>query len=313
MKYLIIGGTGFLGEPLVDLLLDKDTTESIIATKLPGENEYKRHGLSWKELDLRNAQETKEIISGSYADVIYDFATQDSVAYAWKNPKETVDVNVIGTINLLNAVRDIGKKPRIIIGGSGEEYGRVGFDSIPINEDQVPRPVNIYGATKASQTMFAKLYVNAYDMDIVVIRTFNYTAATLDDKFAISNFCRQFVKIENGEQAPVLHVGNINNRRDFTDVKDLVRAFDKVAENGRSGEVYNAAVGKDYSLREIIDILQDITGIKVEIKMDRSKVRPMDPPVLCADVSKISKEIGWKAEISIEETLKKLIEYWRGK
>lgn len=311
MNYLIIGGTSFLGEPLVDHLLKKEATGSITATKMPGEKFYTREKLTWVDLDLRNASDTDEKVRSAGADVIFDFATEDSVAYAWKNPKETVDVNIIGTINLLNTIRDLDKRPRLVIGGSGEEYGRVDFDRIPIDEDAVPRPVNIYGATKASQTMFAKLYARAFGIDVVVVRTFNYTATSLDDKFAMSNFCRQFIRIENGEQQPVLHVGNINNRRDFTDVADLVRAFDMVAEKGRSGEVYNAARGKDYSLKEIIDMLQEITGIEVEIKMDRSKVRPVDPPVLCADVTKIEREIGWKAEISIEEILNNLIGFWR--
>jgi len=311
MKYLIIGGKSFLGEPLADRLLKKDNTEEIIATKLPREKAFERERMSWTDLDLRDYEETVRVVKEADADVIFDFATEDSVAYAWKNPKETVDINIIGTINLLNSLRELQKKPRLVIGGSGEEYGRVDFDCIPINENGVPKPVNIYGATKASQTMFAKLYARAYDMDIVVVRTFNYTASSQGDRFAVSNFCHQFVKIEKGEQNPVVHVGNINNRRDFTDVDDLVRAFEMIAEKGKTGEVYNAARGEATSLKEIIDMLQDITGIKVDIKMDRSKVRPIDPPVLCADISKIEQEIGWRAEISIEQILRNLLGYWR--
>lgn len=311
MRYLIVGGTSIFGEPLVDILLKKDTTEEILATKLSGEKYYERKNLNWKDLDLRNSEATNELIKNAKVDVIFDFATQDSVGYAWEHPGETVDVNVIGTINLLNAIRDAEYKPRVIIGGSGEEYGRIPFDELPIKEDVTPRPVNIFGATKACQTMFAKLYARAYGMDVVVLRTFNETSVKQDDKWAISSFCHQFVKIEKKKQEPVIWVGNINNQRDFTDVVDLSKAFAMVAEKGRSGEIYNAALGESASLRDVIDQLEKMTGIHVEIKMDAARVRPIDSPATIADVTKIHEETGWKAEVPMHKTLEDLLAYWR--
>ena len=159
--------------------------------------------------------------------------------------------------------------------------------------------------------MFAKLYHRAYGIDVIVIRTFNETSPLQDERWAISSLCKQFVRIERGEQNHTIHVGNTNIIRDFTDVDDLVRAFELVAKTGKSGEVYNAARGSGMSVREIISCLEEITGIKVNIVTDKSKVRPIDTPSVIADVNKIKEDSGWKTEIDIKTTLEKMIEKWR--
>lgn len=310
MRYLIIGGTSVFGPGLIDRLLRKPETEAVIATKLPSEAGFDRDGLQWRDLDVRSETDVNQIVSSAKADVIFDFATQDSVGYAWKEPIETVDINVAGTINVLNAVRDFSPETRLIIAGSGEEYGRMDFSDIPIREDINPQPNNIYGATKACQTMFAKLYYQAYDMDIIVIRTFYETSVLQDDRYAISSFCRQFAEIKAGLREAVLKTGNLNNIRDFTDVEDLVRAFYLVAEKGKSGEVYNAARGRATALLDIIGILEALTGIRVEIQADSSRFRPMDAPAVVADVRKIEADCGWKAEIPLEKTIEKMLVHW---
>jgi len=312
MRYLIIGGTGIFGEGLIKRLLDKKDTEKVVATNLPDEDILSGDDkLSWKELDLRDEHTTNEIVKDAKADVIFDLATQDSVGLSWVSPTETVNINIVGTINLLNAVRDYSKYSRIVIGGSGEEYGKIKFSCLPITEGTTLKPDNIYGATKACQTMFAKLYHQAYGMDIVVLRTFYETGIKQDDNFAVSSFCKQFALIEAGKEEPTLHVGNINNIRDFTDIEDLIRAFDVVAERGKPGEVYNAGRGEYTSLLNIIRILENLTGIDVEIKMDSNRMRPMDAPVTIANVEKIYKDCGWRAEISMVDTLKKMLNSWR--
>ena len=311
MRYLIVGGTSIFGEGLIDRLLTKDDTDVIIATRLDDENEFHRNRLAWRVFDIRNVDETNALVKESEPDLIFDFATQDSVGYSWNNPAETVDINVGGTINLLNAVRDYSPKARLVIGGSGEEYGRMEFSELPVRETVNPLPNNIYGATKACQTMFAKLYNQAFDLDIVVLRTFYETSSKQDEKFAVSSFCKQFAEIESGKAEPVLHTGNLNNIRDFTDVKDLVRAFEAVADKGKKGEVYNAARGEATTLLDIIRILEKLTGVKVDIHMDADRVRPMDSPAAVADINKIAKDCGWKAEIPIEDTVKELLDFWR--
>lgn len=313
MRYLIIGGTSVFGERLVDLLLAKENTDLVVATSLLGEDKYSRNKLIWKELDLRDVELTNRVVKESLADVIFDFATQNSVGYSWDHPTETVDINVVGTINLLNAVRDFSEKSRLVIGGSGEEYGKLAFSELPVKEETNPNPNNIYGATKACQTMFAKLYHQAFGMDIVVLRTFYETSVDQDERFAISSFCKQFAEIEKGIKKPIIDAGNVCNIRDFTDVTDIVSAFDLVSQYGKSGEIYNAARGKAITLLDIIKILTDITGIETEIKMNSIRVRPMDSPAMVANVQKIKEDCGWTAKRPIEETIGGILEYWRQK
>ena len=311
MKYLIIGGKSVFAEPLIDILTNKIDTEVVIVTKENCNRGLDKEKLYWRDIDIHSTESIENVLKTDRPDLIYDFEVQDSVGYAWNNPNETVNVNIVGTINLLNVIKNLDYKPRLIIGGSGEEYGHLGFDHLPLSEDETPHPVNVFGATKACQTMFAKLYHKAYGIDVIVLRTFNETSTKQDDKWAISSFCHQFVKIERGEQLPVIHVGNTDIVRDFTNVKDLARAFDLVAENGVSGEVYNAARGEGISIKDIIHLLKDITGIDVTIRSHKSKVRPIDVPSIIADVKKIEKDTGWKANITIRETLVELIEMWR--
>ena len=311
MRYLIIGGTSVFGEGLADRLLAKPDTETVIATKLPSEDQYTREKLQWVDLDVRSEKDVNRIISSAQADIIFDFATQDSVGYAWKQPIETVDINITGTINVLNAVRDCSPDTRLVIAGSGEEYGRMDFSDIPLHEEINPQPNNIYGATKACQTMFARLYHQAFALDIIVLRTFYETSVLQDERYAVSSFCRQFAEMKAGIKEAVIKTGNLNNIRDFTDVDDLIRAFEAVAEKGKSGEVYNAARGKATTLLDIIRILEKLTGIQVKIEADSSRFRPMDAPAVVADVKKIEADCGWKAEIPLEKTVEKLLTHWR--
>ncbi len=311
MKYLIIGGLSVFVEALIDRLVEKKDTEAVIVSKSGNEYLYEKERLEWVDIDTKDCNDVKKVLSQTRPHCIFHFKVQDSVGQAWRDPNETVDINVIETINILNAVKELDYKPRLIIGGSGEEYGHLGFDHLPLNEDETPRPVNIFGATKACQTMFAKLYHRAYGLDVIVVRTFNETSTLQDERWAISSFCKQFVRMERGEQDRVIHVGNTNIIRDFTDVSDLVNAFELVAEKGKSGEVYNAARGVGVSVREIITYLEEIIGISVEIRTDKSKVRPIDAPSIVADISKIKEDTGWEAETDIKSTLEKMVENWR--
>ncbi len=311
MRYLIFGGSRIFGEGLIELLLAKKDTEAIISTRLQNETEFCRERLSWEVIDLRNAEETNRLVNIAKADIIFDFVTQDSVGYAWEQPTETVDINIVGTVNLLNAIRDFSPNARLVIGGSGEEYGHLTFDNLPVKEDVRPLPNNIFGATKACQTMFAKLYHQAFGMDIVVVRTFYEMSEKQNERFAVSSFCKQFAEIEAGKRDREICVGNLNNIRDFTDVQDLVRAFMAVAEKGKSGEIYNAASGKVTTLLRIVEILEELTGIDVNVKMVANLIRPMDSPAMVADINKIKQDCGWEVEIPIKATVERILNTWR--
>ena len=312
-KHLIINGTGLLGKALSRLLYEQEPDASVVATYRS--DEQKPEGSHFRLLDIRDAEAVSNVINTSQPDVVFDFATLDSVSYTWSHPKETIDININGTINLFESVRayseKTGKTPRIIVCGSGEEYGRTGFSKLPLSEDAYGRPNNIYGATKECQRMLAKLYAKAYAMDIVIMRIFNEISNDQSDLFSISNFAHQFAKMEKGIQKPELEVGTISNVRCFTDSRDIARAMVLAAEKGTTGEIYNVANSVPHSLSDVIAILENLTGIHAELKADRNRIRPIDAPAITADIRKIKADTGWEPEIPLEQTVRELLEYWR--
>lgn len=333
MTSLIIGGTSLFGRYLAPRLLTAG--QMVIATKQagqelePGKNLTKYTGQSagciWSEMDVADRDTITQILSKYHPDVIYDFAVQNSVGYAWKNPAETIDTNVIGTLNVFDTIRSMeGYKPRILIAGSGEEYGRTDFDKIPISERLQPKPNNIFAASKACQSLLANIYFRAYGMDIVTVRTFNECGPGLSDRFSISNFCRQFAQYvkeasatstcsgpsESRDGEMVLRVGNLNIERDYTDVRDLVNAFIALSKSGKAGEVYNAGRGHAEKISNVINILEDICGFTVKIVAEPSRIRPIDTPKLEADNCKINADTGWMADVELRQTVKDIYEYW---
>jgi GDP-4-dehydro-6-deoxy-D-mannose reductase len=333
MTSLIIGGTSLFGRYLAPRLLMAGQT--VIVTKQAGqksesgENLIKYTGQSagciWVDMDVTDKDTIAQILQKYHPNVIYDFAVQNSVGYAWKNPAETIDINIIGTLNVFDTIRSMeGYKPRILIAGSGEEYGRTGYSKIPISEKLQPKPNNIFAASKACQSLLANIYFRAYGMDIVTVRTFNECGPGLSDRFSISNFCRQFaqyvketsaasIKPEStvsGDGGMVLHVGNLNIERDYTDVRDLVNAFISLSNSGKAGEVYNAGRGHAEIIGSVINILEDICGFSVKTVVEPSRIRPIDTPKLEADNRKIKADTGWTAEIELQQTVKDIYEYW---
>lgn len=313
MRSLIIGGTSLFGSRLAAYLQQQDPDARITATKLPTEAMPEVQGVQWADVDVLDTLSIVAVLKKAQPQVVYNFAVQNSVGYAWVNPGATVDVNVTGALNLLDAVRQLDYKPTVVLAGSGEEYGRMSFDKLPQAEDAHPYPGNIFAASKVCQTMMAKIYRRAYGMELIVLRTFNEIGPGQSGRFAVSNFCRQFALIEAGKAERVLHTGNVNIERDFTDVRDLVRAFALVAEKGRPGEVYNAGRGHAVAIRDVLEMLQKLTGIPVELRADAERIRPIDTPKFEADVTKIFTDTGWKAEIPLEKTVEDMLNYWRKK
>lgn len=310
MKYLVIGGTSLFGKVLLRKIAGKSDTDLVVATKLPQEKIVEIPGVVWHDMDVQNPLMIATLLSKSRYDVIFDFAVQNSVGYAWSDPGATIDVNVSGLLNLLDAVRQCGYPPRIVLAGSGEEYGRIPFSDMPIKETAKVNPENIFAASKNCQTMIAELYEKAYHMDILIVRTFNEIGPGQSERFVVSNLCRQFAGIEK-EEHPVVHVGNLNVKRDFTDVRDLTDAFLSVMERGKTGEIYNAGRGHAVSIREVIEMLQEITGIQADIRTEAGRMRLIDSPIFEADCTKIKRDTGWSARIPLETTVKDMFDFWK--
>lgn len=308
MKVLVIGGAGFVGGYLISELADSGA--DVCATCL--ENEKITEKCSVRNLNILERDSVNELIDEIQPDVIYHLAAQSSVAVSWKKPQLTADINVIGTINVLEAVRNSQKKNiRLLLIGSGEEYGFIRDGACPLSEEEPLNPGNIYAATKACQGMLGEIYARAYKMDIIMVRAFNHSGPKQAPMFVISDFCRQIAVIEKGDVPAEMMVGNLSAKRDFTDVRDVVRAYRLLAEKGVSGRVYNIGRGKAVTIQFILDTALGYAKLPIEVKNDLSRMRASDIPVIEPDVSRIAEDTGWKALISMEQTIEDTLNYWR--
>lgn len=309
LKALILGGAGFVGKHLIRHLRD-DLKWDISVTKMKNEKVEEKN-IKVYDLDIMNLSEIKQVMEQVQPDIIFHLAAQSSVALSWKNPGLTIDVNIKGSVNVLDAVRFLSFKPRILLIGSGEEYGHIRPEETPVKEETILRPGNIYAATKAAQNMIGKIYADAYTMDIIIIRAFNHIGAGQAPIFVVSDFCRQVAQIEKGLIEPVIKVGNLCAKRDFLDVADVIRAYALLAQKGRSGEVYNVGSGKSISIQEILNLILSKSSHKISVLQEKDRFRPIDVAVIEADINKLQRDTGWKAEISISDTISDVLEYWR--
>ena len=306
---LITGGAGFVGSYLIDELTDNQIEVSI--TKLKGEPFDNIKVRAVYNLDITNPVQIEDVLNASTPDYIFHLAAQSSVAKSWSEPAETMSINAIGTINLLEAVRKIDKKVRILLVGSGEEYGFVKPDEVPVSETNLLRPGNIYAASKAVQGMIGQIYSRAYGMEIIMVRAFNHIGPGQSPMFVVADFAKQIAEIEKGLAEPVMRVGNLEAKRDFTDVRDVVRGYRLLIEQGKTGEYYNIGSGKSVAIRDMLNELLSMSDVKIELHQAQDKVRPLDAPVIEADIQKIVIDIGWKQEISMKLSLIDTLQCWR--
>ena len=309
MKALVIGGGGFVGPYLVRHLTD-DLGYKVTVTKTVKET-LTMDNATVRNLDILDMEQIRTLLEEEKADYLFHLAAQSSVAYSWKNPTLTVDVNIKGCVNLLEAVKDADEKPRVLLIGSGEEYGHIKKDECPIIEDNVLRPGNIYAATKSCQNMLGKIYSDAYGLDIMMVRAFNHIGPNQTPVFVVADFCKQVADIEKGKQEPVIYVGNLSAKRDFTDVRDVVKAYALLVKGGKRGETYNVGRGHAVAIEDILKEIVSMSDKDIEVKVDEKKLRPVDVPIIEPDIEKIKKEVGWEPVIELRQTLEETLEYWR--
>ncbi|MBQ6027918.1 MAG: GDP-mannose 4,6-dehydratase, partial [Treponema sp.] len=298
-KALVIGAAGFVGGYLLDCLKDEFGME-VYGTKIVSQN-YAHEGAKIFDLDILDKGAILELFNQVQPDYVFHLAAQSSVSVSWKNPQLTVDVNIKGSLNALEALREYGKNPRTILIGSGEEYGVSGADKGAIGEETLPKPVNIYAATKACQNMLGAIYAKAYGLDVLSVRAFNHIGPGQADTFVVSDFCKQVAEIEAGKKEPVIYVGNLEALRDFTDVRDVVRAYALLSQSGRAGQTYNVGSGHAVAIQELLDILLELSSESIVIEQNPDRMRPSDVPVIEADISKLRQDTGWKPEYSLQE------------
>lgn len=308
-KALIVGAAGFVGSYLARELIHNHDME-VHATKLVHE-QLEIEDAQVHDLNILNKDEVVTLLYEVRPDYIFHLAAQSSVSVAWKNPGLTIDINVKGAVNLMDAIRELFYKPRVLIIGSGEEYGHIKEGETPIKEDNYLRPGNIYAATKVCQNMIAGIYTQAYDMQLMMVRAFNHIGPCQSPIFVISDFCKQVAEIEAGKKEPVMYVGNLAAKRDFTDVRDVVRAYALLVQKGVPGETYNVGSGHAYEIREILDLIISMSSADVKVEIDPNKIRPVDVPIIEADVTKLNQTTGWTQQIPLEKTIQETLDYWR--
>ncbi|MBQ6697292.1 MAG: GDP-mannose 4,6-dehydratase [Lachnospiraceae bacterium] len=307
-KGLVIGAAGFVGNYLIEEMCANGM--EAYATKLPYEK-LENPKAKVYDLDIMDKDAIVALLFEARPDYIFHLAAQSSVGLAWKNPGLTIDVNIKGSINVMDAVRELFYKPRVLLIGSGEEYGHIQPDETPIKENNLLRPGNIYAATKACQNMIGSIYSKAYDLELMMVRAFNHIGPGQAPMFVVSDFCKQVAEIEKGLKEPVMKVGNLAARRDFTDVRDVVKAYVKLVGAGMPGETYNVGSGDAKEIREILDLIISMSSADIKVEIDPNKIRPVDVPIIEADIHKIHELTGWEPQIPLEQTIQETLDYWR--
>lgn len=310
-KALITGISGFAGSFLAELLLEEgyEVYGTHISDDVKNIDSIK-DSVHLKKLNLLDTKDVEQYISSTSFDTIFHLAALTSPAESFKEPTAVFTNNISAQINLLEAVRQSSSSPRVLITSSAEVYGMVKEAELPISEKAELRPGSPYAVSKIAQDYLGLQYFLSYGMDIVRIRPFNHVGPRQAPGFVVSSFAKQIAEIENGKEKPVIKVGNLTAKRDFTDVRDMVKAYVLLAEKGVSGEVYNAGSGTSHKISEILDTLLSFATQKIEIETDPAKLRPSDVPDIRSDNRKIESETGWKPEIPLEKTLKDTLDYW---
>ena len=301
MKALITGGKGFVGSHLAEEL--EANGYEVICCDLFASDDI-------VAMDIMDADMTKEVISAHKPDVLINMAGQANVGLSWKKPQLTVSLNTIGLINILEAVKAVDPGMRVITVGSSDEYGSLGERGTNVTEDMPVDPMTPYAISKSAQESFAKLYNKAYGMNVCMIRFFNLVGAGQAKGFMVPDFASGIVEVERGEKE-CLSVGNLESARDFTYVKDAVKAVRLVAEKGRAGEIYNICSGRTYTAQEILDRLLAMANTRIEVRRDPSRMRPSDTPVVCGNHDKLTAHTGWQPGSGIDTVLAEVLDYWR--
>ena len=310
MRLLVTGIAGFVGGHLVEHLRAEQPQVQVLGMDShPGS----RVALPVETIaaDMEDAAAVAEALGRARPDGIVHLAAQSSPQRSWDDPAGTLRTNVLGLLNLLEGARAHGLAPRVLAVGSAEEYGLVDAGDLPLREDAPLRPLTPYAVSKVAQGYLGLQYALAGSVAVVRTRTFHHTGPRRGESFAESSFARQLAEIEAGRREPVIEVGNLDAVRDFTDVRDVVRAYWMLLERGRPGEVYNVCSGRGVRLCDLLQALIDLSSLRVEVRVDPARLRASDVPVLVGDASRIRAEVGWEPRIPLERSLRDLLEYWR--
>lgn len=303
-KVLIFGASGLAGSYLAQEFLNCGyevySTDRIEGEMLPKEV---KHSLS----DLMDSIAVAGLINDIKPDKIVNLAGISSVAVSWDKPQTTVEFNIVGALNIMEAVRKSQKETKVLFIGSSEEYA---ISDFPMNEERPLDASNPYGISKVTQESFAKMYREQYGLQIYFVRAFNHTGVGQRDSFVLPSWCRQVAEVEKSGKPGIIKVGNITVKRDFSHVKDIVRAYRMIIESDNCNIVYNVGNGKAYSLKEMLEYIISLSSQKIDVQVDPSRIRPTDQPIVCCDYSLIKTQLGWEPQYTVFDALKEMFEFY---
>ncbi|MFW6063347.1 MAG: GDP-mannose 4,6-dehydratase [Chloroflexota bacterium] len=310
MRIFVTGATGFAGSHLVDDLLAQ---EHEVFGLSYDENEPQRHAGHplYRSItgDLLDLSSLEAALAVAQPDVIYHLAGWALTAQSWDYPARTFNVNTAGTANLLQAAVACGN-PRVVAVTSAEIYGVVTPEQLPITEESVPNPHHPYGVSKWAAGRLIPLYWNRYELPVIEARPFNHIGPRQAPGFVVPDFASQLAAIKLGQQEPTISVGNLSAERDFTDVRDVVRAYQALAEQGQPGEAYIICSGQAVPIHYLLNVLVETAGVAVEIEYDEERMRPSDTPVLFGSYARLNEHTGWSPQIHLRESLRDAYEDW---
>jgi GDP-4-dehydro-6-deoxy-D-mannose reductase len=306
----ITGAEGFIGSNLIRFLQAKGW--NVIGGCLLHASSpiAKSPNLLYAQCDLRNGQRVTQLLVEHQPTHIFHLGAQSLPTVSWADPVGTFESNVMGSLHLFEAVRHLKKPPVVVSACSSAEYGHVPASAVPVTEEQPLRPLHPYGISKVCLDLLAREYFLDYKIPAVNLRLFNTTGPGKTND-APSDFVRQLISIKKGQQPPVIEVGNLKTRRAFLDVNDTVRGFYLAAMKGKRGEAYNLCASQTYEIGELLRTAIRLSGVKPKIRPVAHLMRPSDERIIFGSVKKISKDTGWKPLLSIEQTLKSMLEYWQ--
>jgi len=311
-RILITGFSGFMGSYLVEHCRNLYPDAQLFGVcRHPPSTASDTKDITLITADITHAEQMRHAVGQSQPDLVFHLAAQSSVAASWADPASTLRINAGGAVQLLEALRAEHLSPRVILVGSGEQYGLVYPEDNPIREESAFQPISPYGVSKSAQDLYGYQYFVAYALPILRVRPFNSFGPRQSELFVVADFARQIALAEQGKIEPVLTVGNLQAQRDFLPIEDVARALLAVAQRGQPGQAYNIGSGRARSIGEILETLLAHSTKSIQVRQDPSRLRPVDVPLLVADISHLHADTGWEPIIDVENAVKQTLNHWR--
>lgn len=313
-KFLVTGVSGFVGQHFLDFLEQNRIRSRVLGVDLSGsgaKRSYDHLSVSFKQIDLLHGHEIERVLFEFQPDYILHLAAYSSVAFSWKDPVLSFQNNMNVFLNLVETIRRLGLATRILSVGSSEAYGNINEARLPLVEESPLDPVSPYAVARVSQEMLSKVYADSYGVDLIITRSFNHIGPGQKDVFVISSFAKQISEIRrSGQKKGVLSTGDLQIVRDFLDVRDVVRAYYLLLTQGKKGRIYNICSGQGISLLSVISELASIAGVEIATETNPAFVRPSDNRIIVGSNRRIAEDLGWKPEITLQQSLRDVLAYW---